>query len=721
MRLSPLVLVAAVSFVTCLDGDETKQQPLGGSRASHDALLLAEEPASFRSMQSLNFSSSAPHLFASASTLLQQWSNTIFPSGQTLAAVELPAYTMVYHGRLDAETPPSPEWLALDVEMAYGIMGSTRTSYLLTFQTTRRVKCLYFDGESATLMGQGQLDTQMLHIYGNVSGPVARDDNREGGQGRHPGSGLLDAEYARATGLCDWIQHEKLGGRGWGIEGVVRMNAGFEIIWCDFLSDSLELVSLLNVSTPLDTNSGVYSRRNSEIVAKGGTDIHMGDDSVPVPSSVTESSDDVSKYYPIPSQPTRTDRSAEPTGNMPPPHWRQAQGEPFLDAQSWGWFLSATYHYGSTRNGPSRGEERLTVVGCGLASYYAPFLGGTQVQLREDERVQLNLTREGYWLVEGFSTEEQEAGLQKLGRRRRYHNLSNATANDAEAIRHLTADIVRRALDDDRACSGADWIGMMREIVQRTAGHLKALEAALLGFPVTSGNETAIAEWLHGVRGLSHMYMVPFLVYPAPPSSQVDLDAQWSTSSDTYKATFARCKYHYTRRLVGWDLVTEEEHMRWAVEETREAICGVLLDVGFDMERIALGGHVSGKTKLLNNRAVQWRRTVGELRAWLGWEGEYLACEQTCNWDERCYIPMWPMIPLNWGEHGPRRPGGPGMGPGGGHDRPGDGPGGGKGRHHGGGPGARPVPGPPPFTNHDESDLWQPKCIKASFLKSRGT
>lgn len=55
--------------------------------------------------------------------------------------------------------------------MVYGIMGSTRQSFMLSYQTTRPVKALYFDGESAALMGLGQLDTQMLHLYGNVSGP----------------------------------------------------------------------------------------------------------------------------------------------------------------------------------------------------------------------------------------------------------------------------------------------------------------------------------------------------------------------------------------------------------------------------------------------------------------------------------------------------------------------------------------------------------------------
>ncbi|PHH51166.1 hypothetical protein CFIMG_004196RA [Ceratocystis fimbriata CBS 114723] len=725
MKLRPILLAAVVaSSASCLN-DKTEQKPLAsstaGDQSAHVLAPLNLQIPRLDSAKSLNFSSSAPHLFASAANLLQQWSNTIFPNGQTLAVVEVPPYVMMYHGRLDAETPQSPEWLAFDVEMAYGIMGSTRSSYLLTFQTTRRIKCLYFDGESATLMGQGQLDTQMLHIYGNTSGPApvpgSGDDGRKG---RHPGSGLLDAEYARATGLCNWIEREKLGGRGWGVEGVVRMNAGFELIWCDFMSTSLELMSRLNVSAPLMEEVGDEAKQSS--LMEDATDVKSGpvssipmarESPAPSPTSEEEPSD-VEKYYPIPAQPTRTDRSAEPTGNMPPPHWRQAQGEPFLDAQAWGWFLSATYHYGSTRHGLGRGEERLSVVGCGVASYYSPILGNSKVQLRVDEKSKLNLAHGGRWTGEHLSLTGQEEGLLQLGRRRRRHNLGNATASDAEAIRHLAADMIRRALESDRACSGVDWIGITHEVVQRTAAHLKAFEAMALGFPAVIENATAVAQWMHDLRGLSHMYMVPFLEYPSMTSSPEALDHVWSMASETFKAAFTRCKLHYTRRLVGRRLVAEEEHMRWAVEETTGAICSVLLEVGFEVEKTALDGRVSKIAEVLRQRGLRWQRAVAELRAWLGWEGEYLACEQACAWDERCYIPMWPMIPIKWGDH---RPGGSG-GPKGPERRPQDG-------HRGldGGSdnalGQSAPTGPPSFMASDETDLWQPKCIKSSFFKSR--
>jgi hypothetical protein len=68
-----------------------------------------------------NYSSSAPHYFASAYGLMQQWSNTFFPNGHSIVPCEVPAYTKLYHGRMDGDVPPSPEWLAFDMYVVNSI------------------------------------------------------------------------------------------------------------------------------------------------------------------------------------------------------------------------------------------------------------------------------------------------------------------------------------------------------------------------------------------------------------------------------------------------------------------------------------------------------------------------------------------------------------------------------------------------------------------------
>ncbi|KAI5839979.1 hypothetical protein DFP73DRAFT_483166 [Morchella snyderi] len=84
---------------------------------------------------------------------------------------------------------------------------------------------------SAALGGEGTLDSQNVFLYGKVV-----DD----------GWGHRMEEYKRAKELCEWAN-----GLGEGVvEGFVRMNSGFELLWCDFESESIELVSRLNVTVP---------------------------------------------------------------------------------------------------------------------------------------------------------------------------------------------------------------------------------------------------------------------------------------------------------------------------------------------------------------------------------------------------------------------------------------------------------------------------------------
>lgn len=97
------VLLITVSGAT-LASD--RQQPLLDPQA---------DVSESRSSWNLNFSSSAPHYFASVYGLLQQWPNTFFPNGHSIAPCQIPAFTKLYHGRRDGDVPPSPEWVAFDM------------------------------------------------------------------------------------------------------------------------------------------------------------------------------------------------------------------------------------------------------------------------------------------------------------------------------------------------------------------------------------------------------------------------------------------------------------------------------------------------------------------------------------------------------------------------------------------------------------------------------
>lgn len=704
----------------------------------------------------LNFSSPAPHLFASVSTLLHQWSNTIFLNGHTIAAVEIPAYTLFYHGLISPEDtdpePPSPEWLAFDLEMSYGIMGSSRNSFLLTYQTTRPVKALYFDGESATLMGLGQMDTQMLHIFGNVSGP--------------PGGGFmgLGQEYLRAHGLCDWLEAAGLRGSGWGFEGIVRMNAGFEMIWCDFLSPSLRLVSRMNVTAPSlpddddddddDKKESIEISVEEDEPAKGVID--GANELLARAEVVSDVQQAATSYYPLPPVPTKTDRTSEPSHPAPPPNMRGDLGrEPFLKAQGWGWFDSATWHYGASRNGPGLGEVRAKVLGCGIFSYYSPQFTNQTANRAIDEQKSLNLTSDGLWTGPGAAGNHTKA-VKQLARRRRYHHLGNVTFDEAIFMRKNSERALRTLLQqpgqNDR-CSGADWTLIAAEIVQRVTNQLTMMDTKLASFPAgeTKNEKTQVYKWLFDLRAQNHLFMVAYLEYPA----QIGRDT-WAIDSELYRETHSRCKYRYTRLLVPEELHSslspEEQDMRYAVEEVYGTICSVLITIGFGIEQSwvdLLADQKQPKSagdgttpNLLSSQAATWRDNIAELTAWLGWESQYYGCKEMCAWDERCYIPMWPMMGgggMGRGPGGPGRgkPGRGGGGPGrGGRGPPGGGGDGGGGGRHGAGDDSPPSPPPGdgkdgPGRGHrpgfkmpprgtpwmgDDTDLWEPRCVNATFI-----
>ncbi|KAH6693305.1 hypothetical protein BKA61DRAFT_278765 [Leptodontidium sp. MPI-SDFR-AT-0119] len=634
----------------------------------------------------LNFSSEAPHYFASVYGLLQQWPNTFFPNGHSIVPCEIPAYTKLYHGRMDAELPPSPEWIAFDIGMSYGIMGNTRNSHMLTYQTTRKVKCIYFDGESATLFGTGQLDTQMLHIWGNLTGPGKPED----------GFRFLWDEYARAAGLCNWIKDAELGGLGWGYEGIVRMNAGFEMIWCNFTSPSIRLVSHLNVSAPLLQPIRTASIENE-----------MGDVGIEERSK-----------FPLPTRTIPT----EPSSSPPQLHLDLdlLMREPFLASGNWGWYVSSTLHYGSSGDGPGIGEFRVKLDTCGFMSYYNPIFESEGLpRMLEEQRV-LNLTNEGFWTGPG-SDGKRSAALESLTRRRRHHTLKNITTSDAAIMKGNSERIMRDCLADGKGkCSGVDWTAMSNEIVQTYSSPLLKLSKTLENYGNYSNNSSLLRDWMDDVHQQTHMFVMPFLEYPEAAN-----ETTWQRDSSLFNKTYSFCRFQHTRLLdsdEGMVLGPEETLLKWAVEEIMGGICSVIVDVGLAVEgfwqskfnqpsKSTSESPVSRETKVEIKR---WANGIQELMAWLGWAGEWIGCDKKCAWDESCFIPMWPLFHRDSGGFDGRPPGN---------------------RTRYGYPGGR-YPAPPPYfgspdngTGHQpgsgfkfrqpsEADLWEPKCVKSNYLSA---
>nr|XP_036584434.1 uncharacterized protein CTRU02_05509 [Colletotrichum truncatum]KAF6793952.1 hypothetical protein CTRU02_05509 [Colletotrichum truncatum] len=184
--------------------------------------------------------------------------------------------------------------------MSVGIYGAFGESRLHVYGTTRTLNIIYFDGQSATLSPVGTLDSQMALLQGNVP--------------KSPSYGLTYDDDQRALELCELVAEL-------GIDGVVRMNAGFEVLVCDYEAAKVEEIFVTNITVP-------------------GNKENENDDS-------------------LPQDPNR----------QPP----RGFGNIFSEQGSYEWLRSATWHYG-TYGGGGPSERRVKLDVCRLISFYDPDL-----------------------------------------------------------------------------------------------------------------------------------------------------------------------------------------------------------------------------------------------------------------------------------------------------------------------------------------------------------
>ncbi|CAE7141515.1 unnamed protein product [Rhizoctonia solani] len=165
-------------------------------------------------------------IFFRLATLLQHWPNTRYPSGASIVPGTIPIGTTLYHGRGDTNLPSEPDWLAFDPEHST-VFARGSNSRLFTFVTTRPLRILYFDGSSAAKLTSGAADTQDLLAWGRIGNQTFADEQR------------------RIVDLCKW-------GEPLGIDGYVRMEMSFEVMYCNFYQ-GIEVVSSLHI---LPTEAG---------------------------------------------------------------------------------------------------------------------------------------------------------------------------------------------------------------------------------------------------------------------------------------------------------------------------------------------------------------------------------------------------------------------------------------------------------------------------------
>lgn len=208
----------------------------------------------------------ATSVFNTVHGSLKQRNSDLSPVGVSFIPAYIPPNTPFYHSTRSSNLPEKFEWIAMDYEFSYDFahfprrrrrgpphgkppggkpppygkpfeseksmdtlddrLPTEKDMYLYTFQNTKALdKLIYLDGASAAKTESGEMDQQMilsqqLDIDGRVN------------------------EYEAAGKICDW-------GKAFGLQGIVRLEIGFEIILCDFHKD-IKLISNITLNNVTD-------------------------------------------------------------------------------------------------------------------------------------------------------------------------------------------------------------------------------------------------------------------------------------------------------------------------------------------------------------------------------------------------------------------------------------------------------------------------------------
>ncbi|KAF2687780.1 hypothetical protein K458DRAFT_294470, partial [Lentithecium fluviatile CBS 122367] len=570
----------------------------------------------------LNFTPPSPHIFHSLASFLQVQPQTLFPNGHTIASVTISRATLLYHGRCDNDSVPSPEWLAFDIEMAYGIMGNMPDSRMLTYRTARNIQAIYFDGTSAT----ARFLRWCFYTTGRTTclNVADVDESPRLPPGRRPPGhwNPLQEEYFRARELCKWIVASGLGGKGWGYEGILQMNAGFELIWCDFESPSLDRASNLSVSVPRPQMDKATFRRHRQL------------SEVQAPFSGIDTSKDEGPHGPGMTDPQ----------------------EPFRNTSNWFWFAAAAKRY--------TGDSRIMLDPSGIFSFYEPGLHNQTRARIEGDIERLGLRSDGKWearrsdpLQSVFSTEQSERTkqLHALSTRRRYHQLTSVDKDDGVYMRNAVEERLKASISAEADSSGTDCHYIAKEIITRYTNELQTLLDYLRRVPKPYETHQTIEKWTFHVRHLTHWFLLPFFEYPPdPPYAKENLQKLFSVESPLANTTLERCVSQCAANVLPESSSTI---FASAISETLHALCSTTLKIALDIEYHWFK-YFDPKPPPSDIRTTdayyylilhtkEWEEDIQELIAWLGWAEQWSGCKEKCGVGETCYLPMWPVS--RWG------------------------------------------------------------------------
>ncbi|KAJ4387601.1 hypothetical protein N0V93_008197 [Gnomoniopsis smithogilvyi] len=206
-------------------------------------------------------------IFNSIHSATRQWGSSLNHNGLAIIPAKVPKGNLLYHGTHSSDIKTTGlEWLAFEPEHSEAFSASWRArqkrdtsvseqvpvhglddndrsqepqsgtsaeqppirGYLRTYQASRDLNLLYFDGMSAAKGCLGTVDTQDL-VMRMINGTSPCDQFFVD---------IMIHDIARVSEICDIITPL-------GYDGLLRMEVGFEIVYCDFDDGGLHLLSQL--------------------------------------------------------------------------------------------------------------------------------------------------------------------------------------------------------------------------------------------------------------------------------------------------------------------------------------------------------------------------------------------------------------------------------------------------------------------------------------------
>ena len=437
--------------------------------------------------------------------------------------------------------------------MGLGIYASTGITFMHTFVSTRELKLLYFDGQSAVLSKYGTLDSQTALLRQHVL--------------KEPGNEFIYDETARGHELCA-LAHDMH------VDGIMRMDAGFEALICNFETSHLVESHAVNVTVP-----GRGSSREDN------------------PN--------------LPQDPNRS-----------PPH---GIGNIYASNNGWEWIRSGTWHYGGygevAGNHP---ESRVDLDLCGFITFYDPNL--RSLSGKHHESIDHGQSFQSGWgLRRGhrlLDISVEDSALVKTWVR---------TASDISTPPHGWAYSPARWFEDKIPCSGINWQALTETIVSQHKGRITEIAAATARY---QQRLISLEDFFAHAHGLSHAALQTFFQYPTEDLSSIEEIKQttlWrcellytkhipSKAYNRFEALIKDSVEIVLRRICSWEWDT----FVWTERHTSDH-----LQNGRKSYRHA--------TNLINGRnAVEevetFAQNTKEFLKWINWD-LWTRCDERCSWN----------------------------------------------------------------------------------------